>query len=134
MELSRHPNNPHYGITAFLIVVAIIMMIMLIGCKKEPQASPNSPTATKTVKYEALGQCCDMDVTYYQNGNSTTFHTTVPSWSHTFEAPIGTILSISANSYTGSSPNWDRVNIYINGLLTKADQDWGFVSVQDTVK
>lgn len=117
------------------LFIAILLTSAIWSCKKEniqPSATSSAPSlaVTHNIKYEAIGQCCYMEVTF--DGTTMQFHSQF-NWDYSFTALSGQSLSLSAYSTVGANYQTQRVTIYIDGVSDKVAQGYGVQSVTSIV-
>ena len=111
------------------LFLSILLLSTIWSCKKEDVLPPTT-TTTHNIKYEALGQCCYMEVTY---DGTTVILTSQFNWDYSFAAPSGQLLSLSAWSKIGAIYQTMKVNIYIDGIINKTAQGASVQSITSTV-
>lgn len=107
----------------------LFALVLLFSCKKEDKPTDKP---THVIKYEASGECCDLQVSYRQGTLKTHTSTNNFSWDYTFTAQVGDQLEISASS--DNTNGFSHVMIYQDGALLVGKNGFGTPQVTAVVK
>lgn len=111
-------------------ITILLFSLLALGCKKEEVTK--TETATRTIKYEFWGDCCNSNITYtLHDGNTSTIFVPQGGWDYTTQIKVGRSITLKNVAQSG-----DHIYLRIqqDGKEVAYTNGWGQAQVTWTVK